>query len=112
LRSEKHNLEATVAIFVLLVVLLMFGLIVKTTKRHYIAITKYAGHPQLQSDIKNGVIRMGMSEDRVRDAWGLPSRRTVRQLKKGTKTTLYFGNQRVNFDKGSVTGWSGPTALR
>lgn len=75
---------------------------------------KYANaHPQLRNDMINKVIRIGMSEEQVVDAWGTPSRRTIRQLKTKTKTILYFGgSQRVYLDDGYVTGWHTPTNSR
>ena len=74
-----------IIVSIVMVVVILIALATNEHTRRRNAEVKYANaDPKLRDDIVNKTIRIGMPESQVIDAWGTPSRRTVRRLK--TKT--------------------------
>jgi hypothetical protein len=102
-------------IAIIAVVIICFVTVsVREQTRRLAAVQKYKNtNPQLRDAIINKIIRVGMSEEQVIDAWGTPMRRTFSKLQTKDKTILYFPySRRVYLDNGNVTGWHTPTNTR
>lgn len=73
---------------------------------------KYSGD-QFEKDIVNGLVRVGMTAEQLRDAWGPPVTIDERVLKTKVAHTYKYAQtgarsfrQRVKVENGIVVGWT------